>query len=68
MLELVTRVEFQYKEIKQLTPKTAVMYANLTDMTLKRDLDDLVKIGLLVYKGAKYEHNVGILSLGLTQD
>lgn len=68
MLELVTRVEFQYKEIKQLTPKIAVMYANLTDMTLRRDLEDLVKMGLLVYKGTNYEHNVGILSLGLTQD
>ncbi|MHB8112567.1 MAG: Fic family protein, partial [Bellilinea sp.] len=68
MLELSIEVEFQYKEIKQLTPKIALMYANLTDLTLRRDLDELVKIGLLVNKGSTYVHNVGILSLGLAQD
>src|SRR3990172_2923667 len=66
MIELTSRVQFEYKEIKQMTPKIAVMYANLTEITLKRDIDDLLKLGLLIQKDSTYLHNVGILSLGLT--
>ena len=40
-------------QIPQLSPKLATFYASLTDRTLRRDVQDLLRLGLLVESGAR---------------
>lgn len=63
MLELssVENNGFTLQEIRHLTPRIAEMYANLTDRTLSRDLEELVKAKLLEYKSNHYYCNYGLL-------
>jgi len=54
---------FDFSEIRHTTPKIAEMYATMSDMTIKRDLSELVKSGLLIQENNKFKCNYSVLNV-----
>jgi Fic family protein len=52
-----------FSEIRHATPKIAEMYAGKSDLTLKRDLQDLRELGLLAADGDNYTLNISVLNI-----
>lgn len=69
ILELSTsaRIHFIFEEIRHVTPKIAETYANLNDITLKRDLLELIELELLTKDRNDYSLNLKILTHYLTK-
>lgn len=69
ILELSTsaRIHFIFEEIRHVTPKIAETYANLNDITLKRDLSELIELELLTKDRNDYSLNLKILTHYLTK-
>ncbi len=63
MLEIskINKREFSIEEIRYGTPRIAEMFAKLSDRTMIRDIDELVKMELLVKKENKYSCNYKLL-------
>lgn len=60
-------VQFKFEEIRHVTPKIAETYANLNDITLKRDLSELIELDLLTKDRNDYSLNLKILTQYLTR-
>lgn len=69
ILELSTgsRIHYEFEEIRHMTPKIAETYANLNDITLKRDLSELIELDLLTKDRKQYSLNLKILTQYLTR-
>ncbi len=52
---------FSFSEIRHKTPRIAEMYAGLADITLKRDLDELIEMKLIINMKKIYTLNLEIL-------
>lgn len=63
ILDLTDRLEQPIKkgEIRNLTPAVSRAYANKTDRTIQRDLNELVKMKLLKRDATGYKPNINIL-------
>ena len=63
ILDLTDRLEQPIKkgEIRNLTPAVSRAYANKTDRTIQRDLNELVKMQLLKRDATGYKPNINIL-------
>jgi Fic family protein len=55
--------QFDFSEIRHLSPKIAEMYAGISDLTLKRDLLDLADMKLVIRLKNKYTCNYSILKI-----
>jgi len=69
MLEFLEKDKDKIKlpDVRHITPKTAEMYASLTDKTVSRDIDKLIKMGLLIKsRGGFIEINWGLIQAFLT--
>lgn len=62
-----SEIHFSFEDIRHKTPKIAEMYANLNDITLKRDLSDLTELKLLKSDKKEYGLNLSILQQYLTK-
>lgn len=51
----------QINDIRELSPALAVAYANMTDRTIRNDLNALVNMKLLQREGSGYKPNIKIL-------
>jgi len=61
-LELPQACSVETGKLKRLTPEIAVLYANRTNKTLTRDLNELEKMKLIVREGNKVLANAAILA------
>ncbi len=68
MLELtrISAFHFSFEEIRHATSRIAEVYAGLNDITLKRDLADLLKAKLLIFADGEYALNIRVLEEYLT--
>jgi len=55
MLEFPPNQEFTIDEVSLINPMIAKTYGGLSERTLKRDLDELIKMELMEYHGKKYK-------------
>ena len=64
MLEIskITSKEYTIEEIRYGTARVAEMYANLSDRTMSRDIDELVEMKLLNKQNDKYSCNLASLT------
>jgi len=62
-LSLHLRDSYTFNSIRHTSPKIAEMYADKTDITLKRDLHDLQNMKLLISNGNDYSLNLSVLSI-----
>jgi len=68
LLELTNHIKDSYpvKTIRHTSPKIAEMYAGKSDLTLKRDLQILQEMKLLIVDGDNYSLNLSILNIYMT--
>jgi Fic family protein len=61
MLEIPLEIEVSIEDISLLTPKIAKVYADKSNRTILRDLNELMELELIKKIGKKYKANIGLL-------
>lgn len=61
MLEIPLETEVSIEDISLLTPKIAKVYADKSNRTILRDLNELMELELIIKIGKKYKANIGLL-------
>jgi cell filamentation protein, protein adenylyltransferase len=61
-LEIPIDRKFTFDEIPELNIKLARLYSGISPKTLERDLEELIKNEIIIYKDRKYFANISVLN------